>query len=264
MRAHHMFSLPPVGPMLRLAALGLALAGGLVAFTSGVQAQGLPSQSGAVLAPLVAPDSAQPPPPWRVLGLPQPDLPLTQYRAVVLDGQRVLQLAADASYASLAHALPPQVAGQFLRWRWRLEQPNPAANLRQKASDDSPLKVCVAFDLPLAAVPFVERQVMRLARARTGEHLPAATVCYVWDSVLPAGTALDNVYSRRLRWLVLRGPEAPLKTWQVEQRDVRADFLRLFADEASTVPPLQAVLVGADADNTRGRSLAFVDALRLD
>ena len=206
----------------------------------------------------------KPPPPWRVLGLPQSSLPLTQYKVVTLDGQRVVQVSAVASYASLAHVLPANTQGRRLAWRWRLDEPNLAADLRQKSGDDNPLKVCVSFAMPTSAVPFFERQILRLARSRTGEDLPAATICYVWDSRLEAGTRLDNVYSRRVRLIVLRGPESPLKTWQAEQRDVRADFLRLFGDEASTVPPLLAVLVGADADNTQGRSLGYVGALNLE
>ena len=63
--------------------------------------------------------------------------------------------------------------------------------------------------------------------------------------------------------MVLRGSESPLGTWQQEQRDLRADFLRAFGDETTTVPPLMAVLVGADADNTRGHGLGWLQDLTL-
>jgi hypothetical protein len=45
---------------------------------------------------------------------------------------------------------------------------------------------------------------------------------------------------------------------------VAADFLRAFGDETTTVPPLTGVAVGADADNTGGRSLAHITALRFE
>jgi hypothetical protein len=64
--------------------------------------------------------------------------------------------------------------------------------------------------------------------------------------------------------IVLRGPEAPLRSWVSEQRDVRADFLRLFADEARVLPPLVGVAIAGDADNTLARSLAHVGTIRLD
>ena len=220
---------------------------------------------------LASPAAAQdlPAPPWRVVGLPGQSKPFTRFTAVTLDGQRVLRVVAQASYGNLVHGLAGLAmdgadSARRLSWRWRLDEPNPAADLRRKEGDDSPIKVCALFDLPLSALPFGERQLLRLARQLAGEALPSATVCYVWDNRLPPGTVLDNAYSRRIRMIVLRGAEAPLRSWLNEQRDVAADFLRLFGDEAQTVPPLLGVLIGADADNTQQRSLAFVGAISLE
>ena len=59
------------------------------------------------------------------------------------------------------------------------------------------------------------------------------------------------------------GPGVPLGEWRSEQRDLRADFLRAFGDEAGELPRIRAVLVGADADNSGGRGLAHVAGLVL-
>ena len=40
--------------------------------------------------------------------------------------------------------------------------------------------------------------------------------------------------------------------------NIHADFLRAFNPEGGTVPALEGVLIGADADNTADRSLGFV------
>jgi hypothetical protein len=120
------------------------------------------------------------------------------------------------------------------------------------------------FDLPLQAVPFVDRQMVRLARTQSAELLPAATVCYVWDTHLPIGTTLDNAFTRRIRLIVLRGADMAPMTWRIERRDVRADFLRLFGDEATEVPDIIGVGIGADADNTQSRSLAYIADLVLE
>jgi len=63
---------------------------------------------------------------------------------------------------------------------------------------------------------------------------------------------------------VLRGSQEPLQQWRQEQRDLRADFLRLFGGEAGTVPPLMAISVLADADNTKGHSLALLGDMVLE
>ncbi len=218
----------------------------------------------ALLNDIVGGNDTPPPPAWQLRGLPQQKAPFTRFSRIELDGQPVLRVQADASYGYLVHAWPIGTAGRWLSWRWRVDEFNALADLRTRDGDDAALKVCVMFDLPLQAVPFTERQLLRLARARSGEALPAATLCYVWDERLPGGTLLDNPYSRRVRWIVLRGAGSDVSIWHGERRDVQADFQRAFGDESRSVPAITAIAVGADADNTRGRSLAYLSGLRLE
>lgn len=209
------------------------------------------------LAPISQSD--RPGSPWKRAGLPAQTKPWTRFTVVTLEGERVLQVEADKSYGNLLHPVPAAASGKrLLSWRWRVDEPNLKADLRTKAGDDLAIKVCAMFDLPVSAVPFFERQLLGIAMDRAGEALPAATVCYLWDSLLPAGTVLDNAFSRRIRTIVLQGAAAPLRSWRTEKRDVAADFLKLFGDESKLVPPLIGVAVGADADNTQLRSLAHV------
>jgi hypothetical protein len=215
------------------------------------------------LQPFSSATPGAPPPPWRVVGLPHGKAPLTQFDIVALDGALVLRLRTDQSYGTLSHTLPPQTGAGMLHWRWRLDVPMPAANLLRKDGDDAPLKVCAMFDLPLDAIPFVERSLLRLARRISGEYLPGATLCYVWDHTLPTGTTLANAYSRRVRYVVLDAGSQNLGQWVTHQQDLQADFLRLFGAESDTVPPLLAIVVGADSDNTGSTSLGYLGDLSL-
>src|SRR5262245_59587548 len=196
--------------------------------------------------------------PWRIVGLPYQTKPITIFRIINHEGARVLEVRADESYGNLVHDLngPASNAGS-LSWRWRIELDNPAGDPRKRSGDDHALAVCAMFDLPLSAVPFTERQALRAARVASGEPLPSATMCYTWDERQPAGSVLESPFTRRVRYLVLRGSGEPLQQWRQEQRDLRADFLRLFGGEATAVPPLLAVSVSADADNTKGHSVAL-------
>ncbi len=235
----------------------------------GLVAAGLASALAAQPVPLLTPvdhpaTDGMPGAPWTIEKLPQQSFGVTRFRIAQIEGSDVMRIDADGSYGNLVHRLDlPAPGGLVLRWRWRVDVFNAGADLRQKQSDDTSAKVCVLFDLPLDRVPFIERQVMRIARSRSGRNLPAASICYVWDNKLPAGTRIDNAYSRRVRYLVLRSGFPG--QWMVERRDVAADFQSLFGDEsAGAVPPVQAVAIGADADNTGGKSLAFIADLRLD
>ncbi len=203
---------------------------------------------------------------WRVVTLPQQKAPVTRYSAETVGGRAALRIEARASYGNLVfEPSSPSAAGAVpgrMSWAWRLQQRNAASDISQKAGDDLAAKVCLSFDLPLAQVPFMERQLLRLARSRTGEDLPAATLCWVWGGSAVAGQLLDNPYSRRVRYIVLRTQAEALDTWFEESRDVAADFKRAFGDEAAAPPPLAAVVVAGDADNTGEHSIAHVAALR--
>lgn len=207
-----------------------------------------------------------PPAPWRVVGLPgNTRKPLTQFDIVQLAGEKVLRVHADHSYANLTHDLmtDKHKGHHMLSWRWRLDKPVVDADLHHKSGDDTPIKVCALFDLPLDHLSFVERNLLRLARSATGEHLPGATLCYVWDQKLPTGSELPSAFTKRIRYQVLDSSNGPLQHWVSHSRDLNADFLHSFGSESGTVPPLLAIVVGADADNTGGSSLAYVGDVSL-
>ncbi|MEO8278171.1 MAG: DUF3047 domain-containing protein [Ideonella sp.] len=202
--------------------------------------------------------------PWLVETLPDQRSPVTTFRIVRIDGRQAVRIEANASYGNLVHRLQRAPGNGWLSWQWRVDELNRAADLRSRQADDTSAKVCVMFAMALDRVPFVERQILRIARSRTGLDLPAATVCYVWDSTLAAGTRIDNAYSRRVRYLVLRSGALAEPRWVAERRDLVADFKLLFGDESpKEVPLIQAIAIGADADNTRGNSLAYIADLRL-
>lgn len=211
------------------------------------------------LAPMVGTVGGMPAAPWTFAGLPDQKLPATRFVLEREDGDQVLRIETQASYGNLIHRLAGVQAGE-LSWRWRVDRPLESADLRSRQGDDVALKVCALFDMPRAAVPFMERQLLRLAESRSGEPLPNATLCYAWSPSWPPGTVVPNAYSRRVRYITLG---APGRAWQAVQRDLAADFLQAFGNESMMVPALQAIAVGADADNTGGSSVGFIADLVL-
>jgi hypothetical protein len=196
--------------------------------------------------------------PWHITGLPNQTKPYTAFSVVELDGRRALRVEAESSYGNLVHPLRLEATPAALSWRWRVENLIDANDLNTRNGDDNAIKVCVSFDMPIEKVPFVERQLLKVARGKTTEPVPSASVCYVWDAHLAVGTAIDNAFTRRIRYKVLQTGPARLHQWVAERRNIGADFLELFRDESTEVPPVIGVLVGADSDNTHTHSLAHV------
>jgi hypothetical protein len=218
----------------------------------------------------IAPFSTAPPgplpPPWQVVTLPK--IPKhTVYEVVEVDGRRAVRASAEASYANAVHPLRADLAASpVLAWRWRVDRFPAGSDLTRKAGDDLAAKMCVLFDLPLDRLSTADRLKISLGRSLFGRDLPAATLCYVWDRTLPSGTVLPNVYTDRVRFIVLRsGAAGESGRWYDERRDLRADFSRAFGREAEGgLPPATALAFATDADNTGASALAYFGDIRLE
>lgn len=246
---------------------------GLAHAQAQAQTGATPSTPSLQLSPLI--ESGQINPNWRLVGLPTNNstVPLSPMGVQNLDGEPSLQVLTDASYGTLVHNWRGAVPAR-LTWSWRLDQPlvggQRPPDILKKSGDDAAIKICVMFDHALSRVPLWERSLLRLARTVSGEPLPAATLCYLWDSTYLAAAEGKNPYTARVRFVVLRGKNAPLTRWVSESVDVKADFIRLFGDELGPitegaippVPEVSAVVIGADADNTGAQSQAWLRDLR--
>ena len=110
------------------------------------------------------------------------------------------------------------------------------------------------FDYPLEKLSLGSRTALRLARALHDPKLPAATLCYVWDGKAPAGTIVPSSYTSLMRMIVVESGGARVNRWLDMERDVAADFKAAFGEEA---PPVLAVAIATDTDNTGESAVAF-------
>jgi hypothetical protein len=169
--------------------------------------------------------------------------------AIELDaGVPVLHVRSRASASSLVAALPMPAPAVRIGWRWKVSRALPGSDLRTKAGDDYAARLYVLFDLPLEQLALGDRLRLQLARGVSGRDIPAAAICYVWGSeAQAAGTAAWNPYTDRVRMVVVDSGDAQAKTWRAVDRDLRRDWQDAFG---GTMPPVRAVAVGADTDNT--------------
>lgn len=187
--------------------------------------------------------------PWRLADIPK--LTASTRTLVKQDARLVLRIQADAAAGGLLHPLDlPGEQPWQLSWRWRTERKLEQARFATREGDDYVARVYVLLDYPLASLPFLTRQKLRLARTFYDPELPAATLSYVWDNRKPPGTHARSAYSETVEMLVLRGPQAPLGQWQEERRDLRADAIAAFG---SAPRRILGVVFAADSDNTGER-----------
>lgn len=182
-------------------------------------------------------------------------VPRTRYILVEDGGITVVRADANASASGLSRAIRVNPADYpILRWRWKAANVLKLSDIRTKAGDDFPARIYVMFDYPLEKLPFAERTKLRLARALHDPNLPAATLCYVWDTKAPAGTMVPSAYTNLMRIIVVESGASRVNQWLAVERDVAADFKAAFGDQA---PAVSGVAIATDTDNTGETAQAF-------
>jgi hypothetical protein len=134
------------------------------------------------------------------------------------------------------------------------------ADMAVRDSDDSPVRVILAFEGDRSRFSQRDALLSELTRSLTGEELPYATLMYVWCNKRAPGSVIRNPRTERIRKLVLESGPARLDRWLDYERDIRADFERAFGE-----PPgaLVGVAIMTDSDNTRSTARAWYGPLRL-
>lgn len=184
----------------------------------------------------------------------------TRFDLVDTGGGTVLRARADNAAASLQAAVDvdPATAG-LLAWRWKTERVLTTADLTSKHGDDYAARLYVFFDRKPAQMNLSERVTYKLGRARYGDQLPAAALCYVWDNRLPVGTVRDNAYTGFVKMIVATSGTARQGDWVALQRDIAADYRRAFG----TAPPrITGIAVAVDTDNTGESTVSWFGDIR--
>ncbi len=144
-----------------------------------------------------------------------------------------------------------------LRFSWRLAELIAGADMGLREKDDA-LRLVLAFDGDRSRLSQRDHMMSELARTLTGEDLPYATLMYVWSNQRDVGSVMLNPRTDRIRKLVLESGKARLGLWLDYERDVRADYRKVFGEEPGR---LMAVGLMTDTDNTRSSARAWYGPL---
>jgi hypothetical protein len=203
---------------------------------------------------------------------PGPDLPTgwktyamsrhhaTARMAIVRDGgANVFSIDAKRASGAIAHPLDIR-ATTTLSWRWKVAGSVANADLSKKSGEDFAARVYVFFDVPRSRLSWLQRMKLKLAGRSLGHAIPTAALCYVWDNRHPVGTMTPSAFTDLIHIIVLRSGNAEAGAWQVQQRDLAADFRAAFGRDA---PRVTGVALAADTDNTGGDAEAWFGDLVL-
>lgn len=186
----------------------------------------------------------------------------TAFRVEKHQGRQSLRADSERSASMLRQKLliEPDRLGRLV-FEWQVHELIAEADMRQRETEDSPVRLILAFGGDRQKFSPKNAMLSELSRALTGEDMPYATLMYVWSNQLPVGTVIVNPRTDRVRKIVVESGPQRLKQWLHYERQIQADFEKAFGEPAG---PLIGLAIMTDTDNTQGQARAWYGEIRLD
>ena len=172
----------------------------------------------------------------------------TEYTLVDDGGRTVLRARANSSGSGIIREIRTDPHRHpLIAWQWKVMRVLEKGDLKTRAGDDYPARLYLTFDVAAESLSTSERLQLGLARMMHGPDVPAAALCYVWDTKAAAGTIAPNAFTDRVRMIVVDSGAADAGRWRKHERNILADYRAAFGGDA---PTMNGVIVSTDTDNT--------------
>lgn len=185
----------------------------------------------------------------------------THFRYERKDGRDAVAARSDSSASMLRRTthVEPEDLGR-MRFSWWVPALIPEADMARRDAEDAPVRIVLAFDGDRSRLSPRDAMLSELARTLTGEEMPYATLMYVWCNHRQPGSVIQNPRTDRIRKLVVESGATRLNKWLEYERDVRADYERVFGEKPGA---LIGVAIMTDSDNTQSRTRAWYGPVSL-
>jgi hypothetical protein len=164
--------------------------------------------------------------------------PTYDFGVTDVDGQRAIHLKSRNDSSTINKELTSIKLKDtpILEWRWKVVALPKGGNSCKKATDDQAAQVYVTWP-------------------RFPTAIRSRIIGYVWDSTGPAGTICKSEKTGLVTYIIVRSGAEELGKWLTEQRDVRADFKKIYGEEPDDPGALS---IAIDTNDVEGTAEAFV------
>jgi hypothetical protein len=165
----------------------------------------------------------------------------TEYSLVRDDGRTVVKAVSKGTASGLFKKVKLNPKNfRYLRWSWKIAGTVKNGDETTKAGDDYAARVYVVFP---------------------GRFFwQTKAINYIWANRLAKGEAIPNAFTSHAMMLAAEAGPERTGQWLVEERDILADYRRLFGGEPREIG---AIAIMTDTDNTGGEATAWYGDITL-
>ncbi|MDB5964546.1 MAG: hypothetical protein JWQ72_1046, partial [Polaromonas sp.] len=229
--------------------------GGTLGPAVGVTGTAWAAMSVVSLRPAQKPDDLT----WEIFRVPGKES--THYSYAIHDGRDAVLATAEATGGILRHRqrVEPAELGR-LSFSWKVPLTGSEVNKSLPTLEDVPVRVVLAFEGDRSRFSFKNNLLNELSLLLTGEELPFATLVYAWSRVNKPGDVVMNDRTDRIRKLIVDAGDQGYNQWQNYERDVRADYRKVFGEEPGA---LLSYAVFTEGERNEGRLQAWYGPVSL-
>ena len=175
----------------------------------------------------------------------------TEYSLVRVNNRNKLKANAQASASMRLNGLS---------FSWQIQKLIADADMSQRESEDSPVRLVLAFDGDRSQFSAKNAMLSELSHAVSGRPMPYATLMYVWCNHRPVNSVIHNPRTDRIRKIVIESGPQRVNQFISYERNIRADYEKAFGE-----PPgaLIGIAIMTDTDNTRSHVQAWYGPISL-
>ncbi|MBK1875152.1 DUF3047 domain-containing protein [Marinobacter sp. 1-3A] len=186
---------------------------------------------------------------------------LSHYELISENGSRVVKAETSGGASGLITRLDIEPeSSPILAWRWKVSNVFKKGDARNKAGDDYPARIYIAFEFEPEKAGFFERAKRKTVEVLFGEKLPGNALNYIWANTLPEGEFIDNPYTDKTVMIAVNSGSGNVGEWVAIERDIVADYRQAFGENP---PPIRGIAIMSDSDNTGEQASAWYGDITL-
>lgn len=178
----------------------------------------------------------------------------TSYEVVKDGGVTIVKAVSEASASGLIKpvAIDPKEY-PIVRWRWKVDNLLRNSDVTRKEGDDYPARLYITFEYDPDKVSFGKKLKFKAGQALFGD-IPIADLNYIWDTMTPVGTIVENAYTDFSKMVIVESGTQKVGMWVDEERNIYEDYKKAFGEEP---PMINGVAIMSDTDNTKEQATAY-------